>query len=156
VQIRYFLYAARAEIEKRGRDRRVDTDRLREELFGLAATWDPDREPRTATERGARAKLLTAARAAAQGGVLGLIRGNDFKRFQHTFAGYYNDSIQKMRDWAEASVKRRTYERMKYELDLMIRVVERMFGEVRRLSDRLAREEADALDAHDPRINTVQ
>jgi hypothetical protein len=31
-----------------------------------------------------------------------------------------------------------------------------MFAEVRRLSDRLAREEADALDAHDPATNTVQ
>jgi hypothetical protein len=156
VQVRYFLYAARAEIEKRSRDKKVDTDRIREDLFGLTTTWDPDRDPKTATERGARAKLLAAARAAAQGGVLGFVRGGDFKRFQQNFAGYYNDTIQKMREWAEASVKRRTYERMRNELDLMIRVVEGMFAEVRRLSDRLTREEADALEAHNPLTNTVQ
>jgi hypothetical protein len=156
VQIRYFLYAARAEIEKRGRDKKVDTDRIREELFGLATAWDPDRDPKTATERGTRAKLLAAARTAAQGGILARIRGGDFKRFQQNFADYYNDTIQKMREWADASVKRRTYERMRNELDLMIRIVEAMFAELRRLSDRLRRDETDALDAHDPATNTVQ
>lgn len=156
VQIRYFLYAVRAEIARRMADKKVDIDRIREELFGLATTWDPDRDPKTATERGARAKLMAAARDAAQGGILSRLRGTDFKRFQQNFAGYYNDTIDKIREWAEASVRRRTYARLKAELDMMIRVIEGMFAEVRRLSDRLTREETDALDAHDPMKNTVE
>ena len=156
VQIRYFLYAVRAEIEKRLADKKVDTDRLREELFGVATTWDPDRDPKTATERGARAKLLAAARAAAPSGMFARLRGTAFKNFQQDFANYYNDSIQKMREWADASVKRRTYARLRSELDWMIRVIEGMFDELGRLSDRLARDEGDALNAHDPVINTVE
>jgi hypothetical protein len=156
VQIRYFLYAARTEIEKRLKDKKVDTDRIREELFGLATAWDPDRDPKTATERGARAKLIETARNAARGGPMAVLRGTDFKKFQQNFAGYYNDAILKIREWAEASVKRRTYSRLRNELDIMIRVVEGMFDQVRRLSERLAREEADLRDAHDPAINTVE
>jgi hypothetical protein len=156
VQIRYFLYAARAEVEKRLRDKKVDTDRIREELFSLTTTWDPERDPKTANDRGARAKLVDAARAAAKGGLMASIRGTDFRKFQQNFVGYYNDAILKIREWAEASVKRRAYGRLKNEMDIMIRVVEGMFDEVRRLSDRLTREEADALDAHDPATNTVE
>jgi hypothetical protein len=156
VQTRYFLYAVRAEIERRLGDKKVDTDRIKEELFGLATAWDPEREPKTATERGARAKLVAAARAASQGGIMARLRGTDFKKFQQNFAGYYNDSVLKMREWAEASMRRRTYGRLKNELDLMIRVIEGMFDEVRRLSERLASEEVDALNAHDPVNNTVE
>jgi len=156
VQVRYFLYAARSEIAKRAADKKVDTDRIREELFGLATAWDPDRDPKTATERGARAKLIAAVRTAGKGSFMGLGRASEFKKFQQNFAGYYNDSIEKMREWAEASVKRRAYVRLKNELDMMVRVVEGMFTEVGRIADRLSREEKDALQEHDPLRNAAR
>ena len=156
VQIRYFLYATRVEVEKREKDKKVDTDRIREELFGLSTTWDPDRDPKTSNERGARSKLLAAARSAAEGGFMARLQGRDYKKFQQNFAGYYNDTILKIREWADASIRRRTYSRLKHELDIMIRAVEGMFDQVRRLSEKLARDEADALNAHDPATNTVE
>lgn len=144
VQVRYFLYAVLRELRLR-RDA-LDVKGRQDRLFGLAARFDKDKPK----DSRSTPKLLEAARTASETGLFGRLIGRSLDDFRNRFVDYHNASQRLMREWTEARLKERVYERLEQEIQLLLKVVEELFFAVERLRQELAQELARLRSAHQP------
>jgi hypothetical protein len=68
------------------------------------------------------------------------LTGRRLEEFRSRFFDYHNASQRLMREWTEARLKDRLYDRLEQEIGLLLREVEEMFLGVERLREELGQE----------------
>jgi hypothetical protein len=126
VQIRLFLYALKKELKDR--IDRTDPAQAKVALFALANTWDARRRP--GRERGSP-EIHRAAADASSGLWARLTRRGE--HFRRKLVQYQGTSLDRMRDYAEAEIRKVIYDNLSRELETLVGVVERIFVEVRQV-----------------------
>ncbi|MEM6486882.1 MAG: tubulin-like doman-containing protein, partial [Pseudomonadota bacterium] len=106
VQVRAFLYMLRGElVDRLGQ---LDSADVRLKLFRLANVFRPDDEIQSTrnqpSQRDTPQVFEKAQEADGGGGVLGIFGGGKKKQFVSDYVGYYNASLQKMREYANTLV----------------------------------------------------
>lgn|GEM_PF-5753201 len=142
VAVRAFLFHLRKELMAR-RDA-IDTRDLRLRLFRLANVFRSDDELQSNRNRPtarSTSRIVDLATAAEEGGLLTNLLGNkNRKRFAGDYVTYYNTTIQRMREYAEAVIREKVYAQALADCDELIRVFSGLFAEITEIAGVLSRD----------------
>ncbi|MCA8928219.1 MAG: hypothetical protein KDC18_09120 [Alphaproteobacteria bacterium] len=142
VAVRAFLFHLRKELQ--ARLAAIDTRDLRRKLFGLANIFRDDAElqaNRANPSTRSSSRVIDLATEAEGGGLLTNILGNKTKkRFAGDYVTYYNSTVLRMREYAEAMIREKVYSLALHDCEELIRVFAGLFAEIAEIGGVLNRE----------------
>ncbi len=142
VAVRAFLFHLRKElIERRAA---IDSRNLRLRLFRLANVFRDDEELQSNRNRPtarSTSRVIDLATDAENGGLISSLLGNRKKKaFAADYVTYYNSTIQRMREYANAVIQEKVYSLALADCEELIRVFTGLFAEITEISGVLARD----------------
>lgn len=130
VQVRAFLYSVLREI--RQRRSAIDVAALRRAVLNEAQSFSRDEAQRPPQDQRSNPAVFESARQAANPGLMGRVWGSS-RSFGEDYARYYDESLAKMRRYAEGATKAKILDLLVAEVEALSTVYEGLFAEVGRV-----------------------
>ena len=153
LEVRYFFYLALREIEKRLDE--LKPENLYRDIVGAASAFGRSGEKNKAPVEGRRAGLgpLDEASDFAEAGfVAKLFSRRKYSNYVKRYTRYYNTSLDNMQRYAEEVTLKRCLERLRGDLERLLRLMELLFGDLDALQSELKAWIADDRGRHGPNV----
>jgi hypothetical protein len=153
IEVRYFLYLVLREIEKR-LDQLKPEDLYRD-IVGAASAFGRAGEKNKARAEGRRAGLGPQDEASdfgEAGLVSRLLFSRPYKNYVKRYTGYFNTSLDNMQRYSEEVTLRRCLERLRSDLEQLLRLMELLFGDLESLQSELNTWIAEDRGRHGPNV----
>jgi hypothetical protein len=153
VEVRYFLYLALREVGKRLDE--LKPGDLYRDIVGAASAFGRAGERNKAPVEGRRAGLgpLDEATDLGEAGFAArLLSSRKYKNFVKRYARYFNTSLDSMQRYAEEVTLKRCLERLRSNLEQLLRLMELLFGDLESLQGELSTTIAEDRNRHAPNV----
>jgi hypothetical protein len=150
VEVRYFLYLALREIDKRLEALKVDD--LHRDIVSASSAFGHEGERNKPPVEGRRAGQgpLNEATDIAEETLLSRVVSPKKKQFVIRYTRYFNTSIENMQRYAEEAMLKRCLERLRTNLSELVRLMELLFGDLEALQIELKNAITNDLPRHAP------
>ena len=153
VEVRYFLYLTLREIQKR-LDQLKPED-VHDDVVGASSTFGRPGDRNKPPVEGRRAGLgpLDEASDLGEAGFAArLLSSRKYKNFVKRYTRYFNTSLDSMQQYAEEVALRRCLERLRNDLEQLLRLMELLFGDLESLQSELNTWIAEDRTRHGPNV----
>lgn len=144
VEVRYFLYLAKREIEKRLKG--LNPEKIALDVTQASAPFEDDRKP-AKSQRAGQGPINRATEVADEGRI-GRIFSSKAKTFVQAYMRYHDTSLDNLRLFGEETAVKRCLERLDGDIGQLLRLLELLFADLESLQGELKVRIAEDMDRH--------